>query len=169
MQGFLNKHIHVHKKFSSNLFHIVTREETFSSSDPACPPAGWICREKKKIHIRLIILILSSIQTVLLPLHLCFFCARTLFDEVKHIIDLKADFVRVLANVLIQRPAAGTLRCCLRLRSRRRSMADASFPLLPMTKTDKIIKVGKSFKASYKASYKQNVFHFDIYFGSWMH
>lgn len=36
------------RKSWSNLFHIVTRKETFPSSNPACPPAWWICRGKQQ-------------------------------------------------------------------------------------------------------------------------
>lgn len=80
----------------SNLLHIVTREETFPSSNPARPPA-WLI----------------------------------FFDEVYHIIDLEADLVRVLADVLIYRLALGALGARLRFRSRGRPLTDAPFPLLP--------------------------------------
>lgn len=47
---FLSKHRQVHEEPSelwSNLFNIVTGEETFLSSNPARPPAWRICRENK--------------------------------------------------------------------------------------------------------------------------
>lgn len=71
---------------------------------------------------------------------LCIFLSfhpHTFFDQVEDIIDLEADLVRVLADVLIYRPAAGPLGSGLRFRSRWRSLTDAPSPLLPVTKREK--------------------------------
>lgn len=114
----------VHEK-SSDLFHVVTRKETFLSSNPACPPAWRIWRDKHDQHY-------SSFELRFLPQHFCF-RPPTFSDQIKHVVDLEADFVCVLADVLIQGTAARTLRSRLRFRSGRRSTADALSPLLPVT------------------------------------
>jgi len=57
----------------------------------------------------------------------------TVVEELEHVVDLEADLVRVLAGVLVQGPAAGALRLRPRLGGRRRSLADAPLPLLPVT------------------------------------
>lgn len=124
----------------SNLFHIVTREETLPSINPACPPARWICRKKQQRHIinhHQIYISENHYRTSwwFLSIHTIFlsFHPHTFFDKVNHIIDLKANLIRVLSNVLIYCPAARPLGSGLWFGSRRRSMTDAPFPLLPVT------------------------------------
>lgn len=63
--------------------------------------------------------------------------SHTFFDEFYHFTDIEADLVRVLAHVLVYSPAAGALGTTLRFRSRRRTMTDAPFPLLPVTTREK--------------------------------
>lgn len=64
----------------------------------------------------------------------------TFFEQIEDIIDLEADLIRVLAHVLVQGPAAWTLRFRLGFRGRKRPLTDAPFPLLPVTKTQHIFK-----------------------------